>query len=55
MACGAFCTRGTVKESAAPPAELGFAGTLISVEFPALECNQARRSWEEREEKGGVG
>lgn len=55
MACGAFCTRGTVKESAALPAELGFAGTLISVEFPALECNQARRNWEEGEEKEGMG
>lgn len=48
MACGAFCTQGTVKESAALAAELGFAGTLISVEFPAPEYSQARRNWEER-------
>lgn len=42
LAHGAFCTRGTVNELEALPAELGFADTLISVEFPALKRNQAR-------------
>lgn len=42
LAHGAFCTRGTMNELEALPAELGFADTLISVEFPALKRNQAR-------------
>lgn len=48
-----------MNEFEAPPAELGFADTLISVEFPDLEGSQARRNFEEsigfpgREERGG--
>lgn len=47
LARGSFCTRGTVKELEAPAAELGFADTLISVEFPDLGGSQARRNFEE--------
>lgn len=48
-----------MNEFEAPPAELGFADTLISVEFPDLEGSQARRNFEERigfpgrKERGG--
>lgn len=36
-----------MNEFEAPPAELGFADTLISVEFPDLEGSQVRRNFEE--------
>lgn len=53
-------TRGTANEFEAPPAELGFADTLISAEFPDLKGSRARRNFEAsvgfpgQEEKRGV-
>lgn len=60
IARGSFRTRGTVKEFEAPAAELGFADTLISVEFPDLGGSQVRRNFEESfgfpgREQGGRG
>lgn len=59
FARGSFCTHGSNCGFEAPPAKLGFAAALISVEFLHLGGSRARRNFEEsvgfprREKKGG--